>query len=138
MNWKYFFAHEWLESRNVWEDVYLMPEIPNYQGRSLWVTIDALGDPSDPTHGTDRREFVEEALPKLSDAEYCIEGHKMIVRARAFTKEELLDWVRIWLRESGFGVDELIEGTAKEFDGTNEHLGTIDKFVKDYEDSDGS
>ncbi|GAC1463068.1 MAG: hypothetical protein NVS2B14_10990 [Chamaesiphon sp.] len=125
MNWKYHIPHLWNAPREVWEDVYLLPDNPNYQEESIWLTIDALGDVSEPTHGSERAEFQEFAFSKLGDKSFWINGSDMIVRARDFNKEKLLDWVKVWLRETGFPVSELIETSFDEFASTNDHAMTV-------------
>jgi hypothetical protein len=116
----------------VWEDVYLLPAAPDYRGGSLWVTIDALGDPSDPMHGPDRQAFQQEALRKLKTDDYWIDGGEMIIRARDFNHEELLRWVRVWLEQQGLAVSKLVEAPRDIFSGTNEHARAIDRLIGGY------
>jgi hypothetical protein len=125
MNWKYHIPHVWDSQRAVWEDVWLLPEGPSYDGGSIWLTVDALGDASDPTHGSQRAEFQKEALKKLGHKDYWIEVGEMIVRAKDFSKEELLDWVKIWLIETGFEVTALVEAPPEDFAETNDHARVI-------------
>ena len=125
MNWKYYIPHSWNSPRAVWEDVWLLPCDPDYKGESIWLTVDALGDASDPTHGSERPEFQKEALEKLGQNDYWIEAGDMIVRARDFSKEELLEWVKTWLRETGFKVTALVEASIEEFAETNEQAKMI-------------
>jgi hypothetical protein len=121
MNWKYYVPHVWDTPRTVWEDIYLLPDVPDPEPKSIWLTVDALGDIADPAHDSDREEFQRTALAKLGDREYWIEGAEMIVRARDFSQEELLGWVRIWLAEQGLPVADLVEAPLEAFVGTNEH-----------------
>jgi hypothetical protein len=125
MRWKYHMPHQWLTPRTVWEDVYLLPDHPDYSGESFWLTVDALGDASDPTHGSERAAFQKEALEKMGDADFWIDGADMIVRARDFTKAELLDWVKIWLEQQGLPVAELVEAPLPDFAESNEHVKLI-------------
>src|SRR5690349_987394 len=69
MKWKYHIPHKWesAEIRHVWEDVWLMPADPEYSGKSLWITVDALGDADNPEHGSERAAFQVKALAMLGD-----------------------------------------------------------------------
>jgi hypothetical protein len=138
MNWKYHIPHVWNTTRTVWEDVYLLPDLPDHESESIWLTIDALGDAADPAHGSDREEFQREALEKLGDKEDWVGGADMIIRARDFSKEELLQWVKVWLRESGFPVASLEEAPFSDFAGTNQHANILDTLCRGRdEDSSG-
>lgn len=95
MNWKYHIPHVWDSPRVVWEDIWLLPDDPNYEGESIWLTVDALGDTASPTQDPKRAEFQKEALKKLGDRQYWIDSANMIVRAKDFTKAELLRWVKV-------------------------------------------
>ena len=125
MKWRYYFVHRWDRPRLVWEDIYLAPDMPGYDGPSIWLTIDALGDEQDPSHGSDRAEAKALFLSKLGDQDYHIDGTDMIVRARDFDRAELLRWVRIWLNESGLQVTQLVRGTLEDFAGSNDHAEIV-------------
>lgn len=135
MNWKYHIPHTWESPRGVWEDVWLLPDDPNYKGESIWLTIDAFGDVSDPDYGSERADFQKEALKRLGDKQYWIGSGEMIVRATDFTKDELLHWVKVWLEETGFIVSSLREAPIEEFADTNEQARIImtlhDKYGSD-------
>jgi hypothetical protein len=126
MNWKYHIPHVWDTPRAVWEDVYLRPDVPDSDEQSVWLTIDALGDASDPNHGSDRAEFQKEALAKLGENAYWTDGADMIVRVRDFSKEEFLSWVKVWLEHNGLPVTDLVEAPFTEFAGTNPHAELLD------------
>jgi len=65
MKWKYHIPHIWDSPREVWEDIWLLPDDPNYKrGESIWLTIDAFGEASDPSHGSDRAEFQKKSTEK--------------------------------------------------------------------------
>jgi hypothetical protein len=49
----------------------------------------------------------------------------MTVRGTAFTKSEFLKWVRVWLEENDFEVDELLEAPLEDFEGTNQHARMV-------------
>ena len=50
MNWKYYCPRTWDEPRQVWEDVYLLPDDPSYKGEAIHLTVDAFGDAQNPAH----------------------------------------------------------------------------------------
>src|ERR1700694_1901823 len=125
MNCKYYIPHVWNVPRTLWEDIWLMPENKHDFERSIWLTIDALGDTSATTERPDRIKFQEMALTKLGSSEFWIEGTDMIVRTNDFNREEFLSWARVWLVTTGFEVTELIEGSFTEFKNTNRHATII-------------
>jgi len=47
MNWRYCFPHVWETPRTTWEDVYLLPDDPDFQGPGIHLRVVALGDPED-------------------------------------------------------------------------------------------
>ena len=126
-DWKYCFPHVWDSPRQVWEDVYLLPDSDSYTGPGFFLTVDALGNADNPAHGTDRAEFQKEALAKLGTAEYFIDEGEMIVRREDFTKKELLAWVRVWLEHHGLSVRGLREAPSSEFVGAIDHDTLIAK-----------
>jgi hypothetical protein len=128
MDWKYFIPHVWERERQVWEDVYLLPLDGSDHSQALWLTVDAIGNPEIPEHGLDWAEFQSEALQKLGDRPFHIEGTDMLIRAIDFSKAELLDWVRVWLRENGRPVAGLIEGTTEDFRGKAFHADLLSNF----------
>jgi hypothetical protein len=109
MIWKYYIPHIWEEDRTVWEDIYLLPDTPDYKDQAIWLTIDALGF----YEGSER----DEVESRLGSQSYLIKGTDMLVRVEDFSKPELLKWVSIWLEENGLAFDALREGTVKEFRG---------------------
>jgi hypothetical protein len=131
MIWKYFIPHTWRSDRALWEDVYLLPDDARYEGRALWLTIDAYGDPTDPELSEGRAEFQAYAERQLAGRDFCIEGTDMIVKQCDFTKEELLDWVRVWLRENQLPVTDLQEGTPQEFAGKAWHATLMAGYTAD-------
>jgi hypothetical protein len=131
MNWKYYIPHVWDAPRTVWGDVWLLPCDPNYKGESIWLTVDALGDVSEPTHGSERAEFQKQALERLGQSDYWIEAGDMIVRAKDFSKEELLEWVKTWLTATGFKVTALVEAPMEEFAETNQQARIISSLGKE-------
>ena len=49
-------------------------------------------------------------------------------RPMDFSKEELLDWVCVWLRENGLPVANLVEGSMEEFRGKAFHADLASRF----------
>lgn len=124
MKWKYHIPRVWDRNRQSWEDFYLLPCDPSYRGETIWLTIDALGN------GKSRGSVLQEGDFKrleedLEGRDYIIHGTDMVVRGWAFTKHEFLRWVRVWLEENGFGVDELVEAPLEDFEGTNQHVRIV-------------
>ncbi|XYH97723.1 hypothetical protein ACMHYB_59885 [Sorangium sp. So ce1128] len=135
-DWKYCLPHIWDHPRQVWEDVYLLPDDPGYAGPGLHLTVDAFGNALDPSHGSDRAEFQAEALAQLGDAEFRINGSEMLLRQEDFSREELLSWVRVWLAHNGFPVGQLREVPAEEFAGRVKHASIITALTASYSDLD--
>jgi len=127
MKWLYHIPHVWEspKERHVWEDIYLLPVDAPPDTESLWLTIDALGDPAVPEHGSERGEFRDESLVKLGDADWHIDATDMIVRAVDFDMDELLGWVRVWLAETGFECSELVPAPVERFSNTNDHATLV-------------
>jgi hypothetical protein len=124
MNWKYFIPHVWDKPRQSWEDFYLLPCDPSYGGDSIWLTIDALGDVNRTTAVLDAEDF-ERLEKEMEGKDYVIHGADMTVRGEAFNKSEFLKWVKVWLEENGFEVDELVEAPFEDFEGTNKHARIV-------------
>ena len=114
--WKYYIPHEWDQPKAIWEEIYLVPDIPNFPKLSICVNIDALGEIKDP-YGTDRNEVYQEFKEQLNGAKYYIDGEQMVVKARNFTRKDLVKWVKIWLEQTGFEVSELVEAPSEDFEG---------------------
>ena len=136
MRWKYYIPHTWdpPSLRVPWAEIWLLPDDPNYKGKSIWLTIDALGDPSDPTHGSERAEFQRDALKKLGSKDLWIDGSDMIVRVRDFNKKEFLNFVKVWLNEVGLSVTELREAPFEDFKGTNQMAEIAEILIEKYLD----
>lgn len=117
MIWKYYIPAVWKSDRAVWEDVFLLPNDPEYDGQALWLTIDTLG-----YYEGDERE---EAVAQLDHQLYAIDGTDMLVRAESFSKRELLDWVSLWFEENDVEFSGLKEGNSKEFRGRIEQYEAL-------------
>jgi hypothetical protein len=124
MNWKYYIPHVWDKPRQTWEDFYLMPCDPSYRGDSIWLTIDALGEANSTSAAFDVEDF-ERLEEDMAGRDYLIKGTDMTVRGTAFTKSEFLKWVRVWVEENDFEVDELVEAPLEDFEDTNQHARTV-------------
>ncbi len=119
MNWKYFIAHVWEVDRTDWEDIYLMPQVRD-EAKTVWVSVNGLvfiGEPE----GKDEKQdqWIRNILAKLEPKGYHIDENRkgeMYVALPTFSQAELLDYARIYLKELGFEVHELIEGTYEEFE----------------------
>jgi hypothetical protein len=124
-DWKYGIPHVWDHPRQVWEDVYLLPDDPAYAGPGLHLTVDALGNVLESSHGSDRAASQEEALAKLADAQFWIDGDEMLLRQEDFSRDELVGWIHVWLEHHGFAVGRLREVAASEFAGRIEHADLV-------------
>jgi hypothetical protein len=54
----------------------------------------------------------------------------MVVGVDDFSKEEMLRWVEMWLKESGLPVSELVEGTIEEFKNSNVEARAITQAIE--------
>src|SRR5215831_9116750 len=136
MNWKYYIPHAWKAGERVpWAEVWLLPLEKEFSRSSICLTIDALGDSNDPTHGSERAEFQKEALRKLGDKSIWIAAGEMIVRCRDFDSGEFLDFVEAWLRHHDSRFGTLTEGTFEEFSGTSRDAKLIERIFLEYPDS---
>lgn len=126
MKWKYYIPHIWESERTTWEDVYLLPDYPGYDGNSIWLTVDAiLGLLANKDLDDEEKATLSERCQQMGERQYVIDEADMTVKAEDFSKEELLGWVRVWLEESGFEVKELVEGTLEDFEDSNEHVKAV-------------
>ncbi len=114
-----------------------MPEDSRASGRTIWLTVDALGDVNNPKHGSERREYQPELLQKLGDSAFWIHGDDMVVRQVDFNKLEFLEWVKVWIRNVDPELSELILGKREEFLGTNKEAKEIERLIREYPDSSG-
>ena len=80
MNWKYFTPHAWDDRSKTWEDIFLLPDTPEYKDDAVWLTIDALGEVDDPESMGITQQEVTSMLEKLGDKDCWIEGGDMIAR----------------------------------------------------------
>jgi hypothetical protein len=122
MKWKYHVAHDWESpsQRSAWEDVYLMPDEPGFKGDSVWFSVYAA-DLEDP-----KANLSAEGRARLAADGYWVDGTDLVVRGRDLARDEIVKWAELWLKQNGFAVDGLVEGTLDDFQGTNEHAKMID------------
>lgn len=133
MKWHYLIPHEWpAGDRTPWAEIWLLPSDNRFEGRSAAITIDAIGDPEDPSHGDDRKAFQVDARKKLAGKPYYINGQEMIVDVRDFNRSEFLEWVKIWVATIQAGPVELERGHLKEFLGTNSDAITVERLIREY------
>ena len=120
MKWKCYIPAEWKpDERQTWEDVWLLPGDKTYHGESIWLTIDSL---------TSAVEYLSEEQMRSAEVPaggFHIDGTDMVVGVKDFSREEILDWTKVWLSETGFSVTELLEGTFEDFEGTNDEARAI-------------
>jgi hypothetical protein len=136
MDWKYHIPHLWEPGKRVpWAEVWLLPEDPRLSSRSICLTVDALGDASDPTQGSDRAAFQKEALEKLNDNSHWIGGAEMIVRVRDFGRMDFLEWVTVWLQKNDPHLGTLSPGSFEEFSGTSRDAKLIERILSEYPDA---
>ncbi len=124
-DWKYCIPHVWERPRQIWEDVYLLPDDPAYDGPGLHLTVDGLENVLDSLPDAERQAAEADALAQLGDAEFWIDGGDMLLRQEDFSHEELLSWVRVWLVYQGFSVERLREAPEAEFAERVEHAGIV-------------
>lgn len=124
-DWKYSIPHVWDRLRQVWEDVYLLPDDPAYTGPGLHLTVDALGTVLDSSPDSERAAAEAVALAELGDAEFRIDDGEMLVRREDFSREELLSWVRVWLVHHDLPVGRLREVPVAEFTESIEHAKVV-------------
>src|SRR5439155_21764974 len=105
-----------------------LPVNTQYEGEAIWLTIDALGNVETSEYDSGSDNGRSDALEKLGDRQYYIDGTDMLIRLTDFSKEELLDWVRVWLRENGLPVTNLVEGSASDFRGKAFHADLVSRF----------
>ena len=129
MKWKYYIPHTWDPPSGIMlcADVWLLPDDPEYRGKSVWLTIEALGTPTGPPRWADmsEEEAYQQALKKLGDKDMRVEDGYMLVRVEEFNRKEFLEWVEVWMNEQGIDCTGLIEGSLEEFRETNEMAKTV-------------
>jgi hypothetical protein len=138
MKWRYLIPHQWPSgSRKPWAEAWLLPTDGRLEGKSVAITIDALGDSKNPAHGDDRVAFQEDARKKLARMSYYINGPEMIVDATDFNLSEFLGWVKVWIGSFHREPVELESGELKEFLGTNVAASTLERLIREYPKSSG-
>jgi hypothetical protein len=131
-DWKYCIPHAWEHPRQIWEDVYLLPDDPAYAGPGLHLTMDGLENVLCSLPDAERQAAEADALAQLGDAEFRIDGGDMLSRQEDFSREEPLSWVRVWLAHHGFSVERLREAPEAEFAERVERAGVVDRLKAMY------
>ncbi|CCQ70103.1 hypothetical protein CWATWH0402_2984 [Crocosphaera watsonii WH 0402] len=129
MNWIYYLPHILDREQEYWADIYLLPQNSSYNGQALWLTIEALGLFEE----LDRQEKVK----KLGEQSFYLYGSSldnMVINSESFTKEELLQWARIWLEAQDLPVNHLLEGSREMFKGKAYHADLIDELQIRFEE----
>lgn len=152
MRWLYYLPHLWEDNegkpleKTYWEDVYLMPDDPTVT-RSIWLTVDGYqAEDEKPFPNSDfideKTWFDEEEFEVFEKQGYFIrsEDCDMIISTRTFSKQELYEWIKVYLRDEGYDCTELVEAPAERFAGTNQHACAVvcaeealDEYKKDPE-----
>lgn len=119
MRWKCFVTTVWERNeRRTWEDVWLLPDIEDYSGESVWLTVESLSSVAEFWSG-------DSDLPLIEAKNSFVDGEDIIVGVKDFDRKDILSWSRVWLAESGYTVTELIEGSRKEFQNTNREARAV-------------
>lgn len=119
MRWKCFVTTVWERNeRRTWEDVWLLPDIEDYSGESVWLTVESLSSVAEFWSG-------DSDLPLIEAKNSFVDGEDIIVGVKDFDRKDILNWSRVWLAESGYTVTELIEGSRKEFQNTNREARAV-------------
>jgi len=119
MRWKCFVTTVWERNeRRTREDVWLLPDIEDYSGESVWLTVESLSSVAEFWSG-------DSDLPLIEAKNSFVDGEDIIVGVKDFDRKDILNWSRVWLAESDYTVTELIEGSRKEFQNTNREARAV-------------
>jgi hypothetical protein len=139
MKWLYYIPHTWEDREGkmlekvCWEDLYLMPDITECH-KSIWLTVDGYYPEDTTINGLpwEATWFENEAEKELFLKQGFLirDEQDMVVKDPEFTKEELLEWAKLFLREIGFTVSELVEAPVGRFAGSNQHVRAVDTAVE--------
>jgi len=125
MRWLYYIPHEWPEGeRMFWADVMILPDDPAYDGKALWITVDAINEPANFTD--EWFEWRQDRLAELGDAEFTMDGNMdLAVRATDFTREECLNWISRWMQSRRLDFSGWIRSTRESFAGRSDVADTV-------------
>jgi hypothetical protein len=140
MKWRYYIHHEWPDGeRRKWAELFILPDDSSYDGEALWVTIDCVGEAPGDDSDEDTIKRYQKAQKKLGDSSYCIITEaddmgdtNMIVAASNFSKDEFLEWVKVWIKAQGLPVSELISAPLEQFIGRHQHADFLHALIKKY------
>lgn len=152
--WKFYIPHVWDQERATWEDVYLVPTEEAFQGRSIWLTVEATTMPrefyyaswgcspeeiaqatNNPESAPEAVKFAEEdyqadqeILKSMGNTKFLFheESCTLYVRAPNFTRAELLEWVTLYLKFKGAEFPSLEEAPVELFSGSNPHAAAVE------------
>ncbi len=132
-NWKYCLCHEWLQERVTWEDFLVLPDDPDKDEQALWLTFSTLGDGPESPLDPDSIAFYERCFKLLDGRKYWVRTPEepplgdadLLINGLDFSKEELVEWIRVWLNENGLSVDDLIEAPLSEFRNRSSHADAL-------------
>jgi hypothetical protein len=140
MKWLYYVPHVWESpsDRTVWEDVYIMLA-DSLRDRSIWLTVAGLDSwiegVDDPAYYETEGDARRRRNFQLLDGHICYISpvQSMLVDAKDFDLEELLDWTRLYICLTfNDPAPELVPGTHDDFAGSNRHAkitGTIARML---------
>lgn len=140
MDFKYYIPHRWEDQETAtWEDVWILPLDPDYNGESLWFTLDARADGYWRMLPEEQGDMSDEVFNKLNksaddcwgedeepkwDKDGCHYDDNlanMSINKLRFKKDDLLFYLRKWLIREFGDCTLLIEGTYEDFSDTNDH-----------------
>ena len=113
MNFLYGIPHTWESPRTTWEDVYLLPSNPEFEGPGIHLTVVAL-------------------LAKLGDQDYVVDTKQadMYIRADDCSKSELLERTRRFIQHIGIDCGKLIEVSPDLFRHRIDHATLVESLVE--------
>lgn len=111
--WIYFIPHPLQRNNTTSEDIYLL----NREDKKLtfWLTVTGLGFFGPEKEGMYQAALFNKVITEMGEKEFWIDDGEMYVNEYEFGKNKLLDWVRVWLKESGYSCQNLKEGSLEEF-----------------------
>lgn len=120
MKWRYYFPHVWDDPRQGWEDVWLRPGDPSFFGVAYFITVESFRCLA--AHDADA-ESIDLYQQLRADTQTNLWVHpydgsavRLAVRVRAetFSRQELVEWTRLFLLQQGHVVDALEAMSADE------------------------
>ena len=110
MNWKYYIPHVFEDGdTTIWEDIYLCPDVENWEGPAYMLTVDAVDETSFAYHGMTHDELDELLGGELRDTDHYIDGDTLTIHAPHFDRPGLFKWAKVWLEQLGYTCNALVE-----------------------------